>query len=54
MGAKMAGTCGCDKTRSCQCCDQPGNRAAQSEVDDLRAQLTRLEGELAAVKMPPD
>jgi hypothetical protein len=43
----MACSCGCDKACGCACCGQPGTRAARSEVDDLRAQVTRLEAELA-------
>jgi hypothetical protein len=45
--AEMACTCACDKACTCDCCGQRGTRAARSELDDVRAQVTRLEAELA-------
>ena len=43
----MACSCGYGKACGCGCRGQPGTRAARSEPDDLRAQVTRLEAELA-------
>jgi len=43
----MACTGACDKACTCDCRGQRGTRAARSELDDVRAQVTRLEAELA-------
>jgi hypothetical protein len=37
----------CDKACTCDCRGQRETRAARSELDDVRAQVTRLEAELA-------
>ena len=45
--AQMACTGACDKACTCDRRGQRGTRAARSELDDVRAQVTRLEAELA-------
>jgi hypothetical protein len=43
----MACTGSCDKACTRDCRGQRGTRAARSEPDDVHAQVTRLEAELA-------
>ena len=47
----MACTGAGDKACACDCRGQRGTRAARSELDDVRAQVTRLETELADRKL---